>query len=347
MINPEKKPLQGKKIFLLLIFGLVAFIIYFVLFVDPAKFVEVISQTNLTVYGFAFIAYLVGIFFSSMVWYSLLNTLTVKVTIKNAFLFTWVGLFFDATIPQLGLSGDLAKTYFFSKSSNEDIGKIGASAMGQKIMVMTITVVTFSVGLVLVLMNYALPLLAVISIAAFLILSALSLFIVYYVSVKPKATDAILRFIIRLVLFFRKRWNAEGFKQKVQAALGTFHEGMQALKAKPRSLVLPAVFAVLCWAFDIGVMFLAFTALGYPVPVDSVLIVYTATGALQAVGIGIFGVNEVIMSTSFWALGISPALSVSVTLLTRAVTLWFRLIVSYGAFQWTGVKLARQKNDNP
>jgi uncharacterized protein (TIRG00374 family) len=147
-------------------------------------------------------------------------------------------------------------------------------------------------------------------------------------------------------LFFRKRWNAEGFKQKVQAALGTFHEGMQALKAKPRSLVLPGVFAVLCWAFDIGVMFLAFTALGYPVPVDSVLIVYTATGALQAVGIGIFGVNEVIMSASFWALGISPALSVSVTLLTRAVTLWFRLIVSYVAFQWTGVKLARQKNSN-
>lgn len=349
-MNPEKKPLQGNKIFLLLIFGLAAFIVYFVFFVDPAKFVEVISQTNLTIYASAFIVYLIGVFFSSMAWHSLLNTLSVKMSPKNAFIYTWVGLFFDATIPQLGLSGDLAKTYFFSKNSNEDIGKIGASAMGQKIIVMTITVVSFAAGLVLLLLNNALSFWATVLIVVFLVLSALSLFIIYYVSVKPKATDAILRFLVRIVLFFRKSWNAEEFKQKVQSALGTFHDGVQQLKAKPRRLVLPALFAVLSWAFDIGVMFLAFTALGYPVPVDTVLIVYTITGVLQAVGIGIPGINDLIMSASFTALSalqISSALAFSVTLLTRAVTLWFRLIVSYGAFQWTGVKLARQKNNNP
>jgi hypothetical protein len=91
---------------------------------------------------------------------------------------------------------------------------------------------------------------------------------------------------------------------------------------------------------------LAFTALGAPIPVDKVLIVYTITGVLQAVGIGIIGVNDVIMSLTLQALTITPALSLSVTLLTRAVTLWFRLIVSYGAFQWTGVKIARQKTEN-
>jgi uncharacterized protein (TIRG00374 family) len=258
-----------------------------------------------------------------------------------------VGLFFDATIPQLGLSGDLAKTYFFSKSSSEDVGKIGASVIGQKLITMTVTVVTFSVGLILVLTNYAnLSFSVVASIGLFLALSIFSLFLVYYVSIRPKATDSILRFCIRVALFFRKNWNLDEFKQKMQEALATFHDGVQQLKAKPRALVLPALFAVISWGFDIGVMFLAFNALGYSVPVDTVLIVYTVTGALQAVGIGIFGVNEMIMSTSLWALGISPELSVSATLLTRAVTLWFRLIVSYGAFQWTGVKLVRQKDGN-
>ncbi len=346
-MNPEKKPLQNYKILLLLVFGLAAFIVYFVLFVDPAKFVEVISQTNLTVYSFAFVAYIIGVFFSSMAWYSLLNTLTVKMTPKNAFLYTWVGLFFDATIPQLGLSGDVAKSYFFSKSSNEDIGKIGASAMGQKVIVLTITAVSFTAGLILLMINYVLSPSILALIAVFTVLSMASLFIIYYVSVKPKATETLLNLLIRVGKFFRKKWNAEDFKQKVQAALGTFHDGFQQLKTKPRSLVLPAIFAVLSWAFDIGVMFLAFTALGYPVPVDKVLIVYTITGVLQAVGIGFFAINDVIMTLTLQALTIAPELAISVTLLTRGVTLWFRLIVSYGAFQWTGVKLAKQKNNNP
>lgn len=343
-MNPQNNPLRVNKIFLLLVFGLAAFIVYFVLFVNPASFIEVISQTNLAVYGSAFAVYVVGIFFSSMVWHSLLNALTVKMTVKNAYLFTWVGLFFDATIPQLGLSGDLAKTYLFSKSSSEDAGKIGASVIGQKIMVMTITVVTFSVGLVLVLFNYNLPPLAAFSIVLFLVLSAVSLFLIYYFSIKPKATDALLGFGIRVGRFFRKNWNPFGMRQQAEGVLSNFHQGISELKAKPRALVLPSLYAVLSWVFDIGVMFLVFTSLGYPVPVDSVLIVYTVSGALQAVGLGVFGINEIVMITTFRALGLPEGLSVSVTLLTRAITLWFRLILSYGAFQWTGVKLVRQKS---
>jgi uncharacterized protein (TIRG00374 family) len=345
-MNPQNSPLRVNKIFLLLVFGLVAFIVYFVLFVNPASFVAVISQTNLAVYGSAFVAYVVGIFFSAMVWHSLVNSLTVKMTVKNAYLFTWVGLFFDATIPQLGLSGDLAKTYLFSKSSSEDAGKIGASVIGQKLMVMTITVVTFSVGLVLVLFNYSLPLLAAFSIVLFLVLSAVSLFLIYYFSFKPKATDALLRFGIRVGKFFRKSWNPQELQQKIEGALGNFHSGIVELKAKPRALVMPSVYSVLSWVFDIGVMFLVFISLGYPVPVDVVLIVYTVSGALQAVGLGIFGINEIVMIATFEALGLPRPLSFSVTLLTRVITLGFRLILSYSAFQWTGVKLVRQKSNN-
>ncbi|XHH10548.1 MAG: YbhN family protein [Candidatus Bathyarchaeia archaeon] len=343
-MNPQKNPFRVNKFFLLLLFGLVAFIVYFVLFVDFQSFIETISQTNLAVYCSAFVAYVIGIFFSSLVWHSLLNSLTVKMSVKNAYLFTWVGLFFDATIPQLGLSGDLAKTYLFSKSSSEDAGRIGASVIGQKLMVMTITVVTFSAGLILVLFNTELDFSATALIVAFLVLSAFSLFIIYYFSSKPKATDSLLRFGFRVGRFFRKNWDTEGLTKQAAEVLGNFHNGIQQLKAKPKSLIMPSIYSVLSWVFDIGVMFLVFTALGYPVPVDTVLIVYTLSGALQAVGVGYF--TDVFMSASFTALGLPPALSVSVTLLTRAVTLWFRIVVSYGAFQWTGVKLARQKTIN-
>jgi len=334
---------QGNKIFLFLAFGLVTFIAYFTLFVDLENFIETISQTSLVLYGLTFIVYLIGVFFSSMVWHSLLNALTVKITVKNAYRFTLVGLFFDASIPQLGLSGDVAKTYLFSKFSNEDAGKIGASVIGQKIIIMTITVVTFSIGLILVLFNYTLAPLTIFSIVLFLALSISSLFLICYLSIKPKATSTLRKFVIRIILFFRKSWNSDSFNQRISVLLDNFHVSISELKAKPRVLISSGVYSIFNWVFDIGVMFLVFAALGYPAPVGSVFIVYTVSGALQAVGLGVFGINEIVMISTFRALGLPDGLSVSVTLLTRAVTLWFRIILSYIAFQWTGVKLARQK----
>ncbi len=118
---------------------------------------------------------------------------------------------------------------------------------------------------------------------------------------------------------------------------------MEQLKANPKALVKPIIYAIISFIFEISVIFLTFIALGYPVPVDKVLIVFTLTGTLQTVGVTFFGFPELIMSISFTALGIPVALSVSVTLLTRVVSLWFRLIVSYVALQWAGIKIIRKK----
>ena len=257
-------------------------------------------------------------------------------------LFTWVGLFFDATVPQLGWSGEVSKTYLLAKDSKVDAGKIGASVVGQKIFTMTITIVALSTGLGLVLANYSLPLAATLLIAIVLTLSILSLAIVYYVSIKSTATKTLLNWAIKIALFFRKRWNPQNFRTKAEELLGKFHVGIQQLRANPKSLVEPIVCAVTSFVFEISVIFLTFIALGYPVPVDKVLIVFTLTGTLQTVGVTIFGFTEIVMASSFTFLGIPLDLSFSVTLLTRVVNLWFRLVVSYFALQWAGIKIIRQ-----
>jgi uncharacterized membrane protein YbhN (UPF0104 family) len=99
------------------------------------------------------------------------------------------------------------------------------------------------------------------------------------------------------------------------------------------------VLSFLSWGFDVSVIFLTFMSLRYSLPVDQVLIVYALTGSLQAVGVSFVGVTEIIMSSSYTVLGIPPAFSVSATLLTRVITLWFKLVVSYFAFQWAGVEI--------
>ena len=155
-MDPAKKPLQSKAITAVLIMGLVAFLIYIVFFIDPQQVIDVLSKTNLAIYSGAFVAYILYTFCSSMVWNSLLNSLSVKVSKRKAFLFTWVGLFFDAAIPQLGWSGELSRTYLLAKDSQVDAGRIGASVVGQKILTMTIAVGALSAGLGLVLFRYSL-----------------------------------------------------------------------------------------------------------------------------------------------------------------------------------------------
>src|SRR5665648_966350 len=143
-MEPAKKSFRPNLILIVLIAGLVAFILYIAFFVDITQVIETLSQTNLIIYAGAFITYMLYTICSSIVWRSLLSTVSVKVTKGKAFLFTWVGLFFEATVPQLGWSAEISKTYLLNKDSKAPAGKIGASVVGQKIFTMTLTIVALS-----------------------------------------------------------------------------------------------------------------------------------------------------------------------------------------------------------
>ena len=341
-MEPAKKNRNFNFILIVLIAGLIAFILYIYFFVDPSQIFSILSKTNLMVYASAFIAYLLYTFCSSLVWQRLLNSLAIKITKRKAFLFTWVGLFFEATVPQLGWSGEISKTYLLAKDSQLKTGKVGASVVGQKIFTMTLTISALSVGLFLVLFSYHLPLEATLLIGLVLALSILTLAIVYYVSDKPHATSALLNLAIKIALIFRKSWDPKNFRAKAEELLDTFHSGIEQLKANPASLVQAFIYAIIGFIFEVSVVFLSFIALGQPVPVDVVLIVFTLTGTLQTVGVTLFGFPELIMTMTFTALYIDPAIAVSVALLTRIVNLWFRLAISYVALQWAGIKIIKQ-----
>ncbi len=342
MIKPAKKTTPLNFILIVLIAGLITFILYIYLFVNPQEILEILSKTNLTIYAGAFIAYLLYTLCSSLVWHRLLNSLAVRITKRKALLFTWVGLFFEATVPQLGWSGEISKTYLLAKDSEVEAGKIGASVVGQKIFNMTLTISALSAGLALVLIRYSLPLEATLAISLVLTLSILTLSIVYYVSYKPSATKTLLNIAVKIALFFRKSWNAKNFIIKAEETLDTFHVGIGQLKANPKALFQAIIYAVIGFVFEVSVVFISFIALGQSVPVDVVLIVFTLTGTLQTVGVTLFGFPELIMTMTFTALYIDPAIAVSVALLTRVVNLWFRLFLSYIALQLAGIKIIKQ-----
>jgi uncharacterized protein (TIRG00374 family) len=300
----------------------------------------VIRKTNLFYYTSAFVVFLVSALFSAFAWQSLMKNLAIRIKIRRVLLFVWAGMFFDVTVPDPGWSGDLSKAYLLAKSSGEDAGKVVASVVSQKVIGMALSLVGLVIGLLLLASNYTLPLDVLIFIAIVLFLTVFSLFLVSYLSAKPKVTKRMLDWLIRVASAVgRGRWDSSDFRRRSEETLERFHEGMNTLKDNPKALAKPIAFSFLVWWLDIFIVFLVFTCLGYPAPIDKLLIVYALTGSLQSVGISFLGFTEIVMSGSYTVLGIPPALSLSATLLTRVVTLWFKLAISYVAFQWAGIRM--------
>jgi uncharacterized protein (TIRG00374 family) len=335
-----QRPLFSKRILIFVLIGLLVLALYVYYFVRTTNVADTIARTNLFLYASAFVAFLATVFFSSLAWQSLLRNLNVKARIRRVLLLMWAGLFFDVVVPEPGFSGDLSKAYMLAKTYGEDPGRIVASVVSQKIISIVITVVSLFLGLVLLALNYTLSSLVLAFIALVMFLSVFVLILVSYVSASPEATRRLLNWLIRVIDFVRRgHWDSADFRHRAEETLSKFHEGFRTLSSNPRALVRPVALCFISWGFDVSVVFLTFMALGFHARVDQVLIVYALTGSLAAVGVSFVGVTEIIMSGSYALLGIPFAYSLSATLLTRVITLWFKLVVSYFAFQWAGVEL--------
>ena len=341
-MTEAQRPRFTRRILIFVIIGLVVLALYVYYFIRTTNVAHTLAQTNMLFYASAFVAFLATVFFSSLAWQSLLRNLNVKARISRVLLLMWSGLFFDVVVPEPGFSGDLSKAYMLAKTYGEDPGRIVASVVSQKIISIVITVVSLFLGLFLLALHYtrALSSLVLLFIAAVIFLSVFVLVLVTYISARPAATRRLLNWLIRAIDFFRRgRWDPEDFRNRAEETLYEFHEGFRTLISNPKDMITPIAFCFISWGFDVSVVFLTFVALGYPLPVDQVLIVYALTGALASVGVSFVGVTEIIMTSSYTLLGIPLAYSLSATLLTRVITLWFKLVVSYFAFQYAGVQI--------
>ncbi len=336
--------LRSRRILVFVAVGLAAFILYLYFYVGTANFLSAVAKANGYYYTSAFAAFIVASLFAALAWMSLLRNFNVKTTVRRAFLFTWAGYFFDSTIPEPGWSGDLSKAYMLSKKSNEDVGKVAASVIGQKLISMILTVVILALGVGILALKYVLPGFVIGFLVGVFVIALVSLVVVFYVSTSPKATQKMLDLLIAIGSFIlRSHWDAVCFRTRAERTLKTFHEGIGSLSANKRAFVRPVVLCGFSLAFDISVVALTFAALGSSVPIDTVLIVYALTGTIQSIGMSFVGFTEIIMSSAYNVLGVSPGLSFSVTLLARVVTLWFKLVVSYVAFQWAGLGILMDK----
>jgi len=337
----------------LLFLGLFVFLVYIHFFVGFTDIVDTFSRADPFYYSLAFITFLLSATFSSLAWWRLLHILSVKTSFRKSFLFTWVGTFVDLLIPAESISGEVSRAYLMYRDSNEDAGRIVASVVGHRILSTATTFVGMIGASTFFILSYKPSELVVGFLLIIAVFTALSLFLLIYLSLKEKATTRLADWLIKLLKrIFKGRFKIMRLSSIARRLLKEFHKGIGILSERPRKLVLPIAFSILGWIFDILVAFFVFSSLHVSVPFSAIVIVYSISVVVQTIPVGIpgdMGIVEFVMTSVYWALlkDVLPAQGVpdvlvivtSATILIRALTLWAKLIISGLVVQWVGIKM--------
>jgi uncharacterized protein (TIRG00374 family) len=339
---PEKRVLMKRTLPFLLV-GLLIFIGYLYFFVDVHEMIAIVKGIDLSYYLLAIGVLLLNTVFSSLAWQYFLRPLSVNVPFRKTFLFALIGSFVDILVPAESISGDASKAYLMSKDSGENAGKVVASIVSHRILAMMITLGSLIVGSIsLFVLEYKLPALVFNLIILITVGTAISLVFIVLLCFKEQLTQKIIDLLLRFFAFISKeRLQLASLRSKAQKALRAFHQAIEVLGKNPRSLVQPVVFSMVSWFLSLLLSFLVFVSIGHTVSLGKIIIVYSIICSIQTAPIGIIagvGPVDIIMSSLYALLGVPLDVSASATLLIRVLTVWFRLLIGFVAFQWVGIK---------
>jgi len=334
----------------LLLLGLFVFLLYVYLRWGSGGFAEIVntfSRADPFYYSLAFITFLLSTTFYSITWWRLLRILSVKTTFRKPFLFTWVGAFVDLLIPAESVSGEVSRTYLMHRDSNEDAGKIAASVVSHRILTTATNLGGMIGASAFFILRYEPSQLVVGFLLVIAVGTAVSLFLLIYLSLKEKATTRVVNWLVNLLKrIFKTRLKRTWLSSKAKSMLKEFHKGIDILGERPRKLGSPIAFSMMAWLFDILIAFFVFSSLHVSVPFSAIVIVYSISMVVQTIPIGVpgdMGLVEIVMTSIYTLLlpGISPATVAVAIILIRALTLWAKLIISGVAVQWVGIKMLK------
>jgi len=331
------------KTVLLPVLGLLAFFLYLYIFgVDIPTIISIAQSIDLSIYFLAIVAVLLETFLFALSWRSLLNFLSVKLTIVKSFLYVCFGIFMDIVIPAESISGEISRVYLVTREQNGTSGKVVASLVTHRLMGMSINIASLLVGIVVLLMGKQLSG-VVLNLTVFLVVATTTfLVLLVLLSVKEKWTlkiiDASLRFVERIG---RGRWKLAKVRAEVIKAANMFHDSMKEYVHAPKTLLTSLSLYVLSWLFSMTVTYLVFLSLDYTIHWSIIVVTCSIVVAVKSIPLGVpfeAGLPEITMSTLYFFFGVPLNVSATATILIRILTVWLRFFIGFVIQQWLGIK---------
>lgn len=325
------------------IIALAAFFLYLLVFnVDFATLGAVIARVDLLFFALAVLVGLAEILFFAFSWRVLLNFFRINIGWQSSFLFVLYGYYMDIIIPAGSVTGDATRVYLIARDRRGTETQVVASVFTQRLLGMALNVITLVLGIMLVFTITQINSTVIYYLAAVGgVISAgliLLLLVVAEKSWSIRIVDSFLGFADRVS---NKKWRLLTYEQQINAEVSEFRQSVAMFKDHPKVLVFSMLYLILNWACSFSIPYLIFYSLGYPVSLTIIIVTASITVAISQIPIGLpfeVGIPEITMTTLFIALGIPAAISATVTILTRIITLWFRFGIGFAVQQWLEIK---------
>jgi len=334
-----------------MVLGLVAFILYLWFFVGFNGLFNLLSKLNVYQYSLFFslavIALFLAVIFDSLIWHSLLGSLSVKVKLRKIILYNWVGNFVELIVPSATVGGEVARILLAQKETKNDTGIAAATVIGSRI----ISTFVYSGGLLIafsvLLLTHQLPIYLLTPIILVSIGTAGVIAVVFVVAFKESAVDKIANVSLWIARRITKNpVKLEAIREKIHAILSSFSEVFKTFKANKRYLIKPVIFAIIAWLFNLTVYLMIFYSLNFTgISLIDLATVYCIVTTVETLTAGFpVGAVEVTMINLFSLYGVPIAVAGAATTLTRLLTFWCQVLVGYPLVEWIGAKSLIKSN---
>jgi hypothetical protein len=256
-------------------------------------------------------------------------------------------IFMNNLIPSASFSGETARIYFLEKlEGGSRIDMPSATVAASRI----ITAIPFIVGTVIGLSYLALATNA--PGWALATCSGITVFLLFVNAIFIGVCFAdgwLERIIFALLDQLEKIFKVNIDRYECSSIMNRFHQAMNMLADRKRTLFISTFWAVAGWFFMIMVAVVIFRSMGVSVPLRGIFAVYAVIIFLQMLPLflpGGVGLVDIVMATLFTAIGVPTNAAVAATILIRLIQLW--MLTAIGGISTVYlVKKINQKSSKP
>ncbi len=339
---------SNRKSLLFIVVGLIAFGLYLYYFVGIQELFDVLRTLNTGKYVFfyalAIACGMLALFFWTASWKTVLQMFSVRLKMGRAFLYFWVGYFFDLLFPSGTIASEVTRLYLIHNETKQDLGAIAASAIINRIVEYLMTAIGLTSSVIIALLLLSLPPL----ISDFLLLvlrgTLVYLTILLSLALKKKSAEFIVSIGLKLMQFLHlRRSKSAETAENTKKSLELFYQAFQTVRKSPRKLVRPFVYQLSYLTLSILVYVAVFEALGFRnISIGFLIIVYFIASSIQGATASFsVGSLDIILATVFNFNGMTPADSGIAVVVLRSVTYWIPLLIGYTVAQLVGARNIR------
>jgi len=214
------KYLATRKAFYFMFVGLAAFAFYLYLFAGFSKIVIILHGVNPEQYAFfytlAIAAMLLTSFFWLLSWRAVLSSLSVKISVRKAFLYYWTGYFVDLVVPCETVCGEVTRLVLVQKETDDNYGFIAAGGVTNRIIAYLIVVTGLYASAVLLFLKSTISP-VVLSFFIFILIGAsVYLGFLLYLAFSEHAADKIAKIGLSILKFLRpKRYRSSDLSPEI------------------------------------------------------------------------------------------------------------------------------------